>query len=161
MLCGARIAMYVSISSGLYRQHTEMDATHLFTQIHQLCSAPVCTGWFLWCLPRWAMTCPGSQPSQVSVPEWMWKDRTVSPIFTSSPWVRGQGSHLALGWWEGKQYCYYFTFQPRCVCVSECVSDPPVGFGCHWGQFRSGFPGPLACSTVGPGQSTPLHGAGI
>ncbi len=51
---------------------------------------------FLWRL-RCAMICPGSQPSHVSVPMWMWKDKTVSPIFTSSPWVRVQGSQRTLG----------------------------------------------------------------
>ncbi|TNN33449.1 hypothetical protein EYF80_056393 [Liparis tanakae] len=51
----------------------------------------------LGCLLRCAITCPGSQPSQVSVPAWMWKDSTLSPIFTSSPCIRACGSHLVLG----------------------------------------------------------------
>lgn len=56
----------------------------------------------LLCLLRWAITWPGSQPSQVSVPEWMWKESTVSPIFTSSPCISACGSHLVLGCREGR-----------------------------------------------------------
>lgn len=51
----------------------------------------------LLCLLRWAIIWPGSHPSHVSVPEWMWKESTVSPIFTSSPCISAYGSHLVLG----------------------------------------------------------------
>lgn len=91
----------------------------------------------------------------------MWKDSTVSPIFTSSPCISACGSHLVLGCRRkiGLESVLSWGF-PVLFRGKKQTKWWPVRSCCHWWLFHSGFPGPQACSSAAPGQSTPLRGTG-